>query len=125
MKKYILSILAICLLISQFAGCGELGQKSNLNNSQMSDNPVEDHRSLRVLVDVEFGSSLYLDVEDELRKYKAVPSAGGEKTIGLVAAIKDAGGSENIQLEFPPKCGEERDIYLSNLRTEIMAGGGP
>lgn len=125
MKKYILSIFAICLLISQFAGCGELGHKSNLNNSQMSDNPVEDHRSLRVLVDVEFGSSLYLDVEDELRKYKAVPSAGGEKTIGLVAAIKDAGGSENIQLEFPPKCGEERDIYLSNLRTEIMAGGGP
>ena len=73
MKKYILSILAICLLIFQFAGCAELGQKSNLNNSQMSDNPVEDHRSLRVLVDVEFDSSLYLDVEDELRKYRDVP----------------------------------------------------
>lgn len=39
--------------------------------------------------------------------------------------LKDAGGPENVQVEFIEDRGSDRDGQLTHLRAEIMAGSGP
>lgn len=40
-------------------------------------------------------------------------------------ALKNRGGPENVEFTTLPPGGEEREIVVEELRTEIMAGGGP
>ena len=43
----------------------------------------------------------------------------------IAAAFMASHDGVTVEIEFPPEDEEERDLYLYQLRTEIMAGGGP
>ena len=123
MKKIILLLANVCLLtlFSTLAGCStdENNTLSSYDAGKMASSP------LRVLFDVEFGSNLYLKLEDELATYKVESVEGVKKRLSFQAMVKEMGGPSSIKIEIPPVQGNEREMYLTNLRTEIMAGGGP
>lgn len=67
---------------------------------------------LRVLVDIEYqglGGRSRLDLVME----------------NLAFSLKESAGFEDVEFEFLPIEGAEREAELDRLRTEIMAGGGP
>lgn len=79
-----------------------------------------------MFIDVEFGSKVFTSVQGSLGDCEAEITKGGKpKYKKFQDVIAELGGPENIKLEFPPKCGDERDAYMTALRTEIMAGKGP
>ena len=79
-----------------------------------------------MFIDVEFGSKVLTSVQGSLGDCEAEITKGGKpKYKKFQDVIAELGGPENIKLEFPPKCGDERDAYMTALRTEIMAGKGP
>lgn len=81
---------------------------------------------LRVLIDVEFGSSIFTSAKTAMDEYEKLPSKGHtDRYASFQDVITELGGPEDIQLEFPPKSGEDRDAYMTALRTEMMAGKGP
>lgn len=116
MKKFIALILSV--LILTLTGC-KADQKDVPSDPETTE-------PLRVFIDVEFGSSVFLSVEKEMEAYEEISAKGGVKQYkSFTDVIAEMGGPEDIQLEFPPKCGEEREICLTALRTEMMAGKGP
>ncbi len=124
-KKFIF-LFAMCIL---FAFAFITGCKVNENDVPQSiiSNPVreKDSSPLRVFVDIEFGSNIYLKLEDELADYMQSYEQGKKIKISFDDMIEDMGGPSSIKIEIPPIQGNDRDIYFTSLRTEIMAGGGP
>ena len=116
MKKFIALMMAVLLLA--LTGC-----KSDHKDVPSDPDTTE---PLRVLIDVEFGSSVFDSIKTSMKEYEKLPSKGSTvKYASFQDVIADLGGPEDIQLEFPPKSGEERDAYMTALRTEMMAGKGP
>lgn len=75
------------------------------------DNPLEDSRH-------------YTYLNETSQKY-----SGGrlrqEAADQFLQEMKDAGGPENVQVEFIEWLGADRDGQLTHLRAELMAGKGP
>lgn len=116
MKKFIALMMAVLLLA--LTGC-KPDQKDIPSDPETTE-------PLRVLIDVEFGSSVFTSAATAMKEYKELPSKGNTvKYASFQDVITELGGPEDIQLEFPPKSGEERDAYMTALRTEMMAGKGP
>lgn len=69
-------------------------------------------KSLRICVDV---WTYFEDVERDLEK------AMNE----FVELVQEKGGPQNIEVEFVPAHGTERETEMDRIRTEIMSGGGP
>ena len=116
MKKFIALIMSALLL--SLAGCK--GDQKDVPSDPETTEP------LRVFIDVEFGSSVFSSAATAMKEYKKLPSKGSTVTYASFQdVITELGGPEDIQLEFPPKSGEDRDAYMTALRTEIMAGKGP
>lgn len=115
-KKFIALMMSVLLLA--LTGC-----KSDHKEIPSDPDTTE---PLRVLIDVEFGSSVFSSVKTAMKEYEKLPSKGSTvKYASFQDVIAELGGPKDIQLEFPPKSGEERDAYMTALRTEMMAGKGP
>lgn len=116
MKKFVALLLAVLLLA--LPGC-----KSNQEDAPSGPETTE---PLRVFIDVEFGSNVFISLREYLNKYEETVLAGGKKQRNSFEnTIKNLGGPEDIEIEIPPKHGQERELYLTALRTEMMAGKGP
>ncbi|QQR30080.1 extracellular solute-binding protein [Acutalibacter muris] len=85
----------------------------------------EDTSPLRVLIDLEYGSDVYVRLQDELENYDKEYVRGKWEGISLQAKIEDMGGPSSVEIEIAPIRENERDVYLTSLRTEMMSGGGP
>lgn len=96
MKKLLALILAAALLLS-LPACGQ----------------PEEAGPLRVLIDVEFAGGYANNSA----------SAAGDNLLFNLSLYPDA--PEDIELEYLPKEGDERDAALTRLRTEILSGKGP
>ena len=130
MRRKSLLFTAMCFLTSFVAitGC-----KTNENLTQESvssyvseENAAEekDASPLRVLIDVEYGSNVYW-LQDSLANYDKEYIHGEWEGISLQDKMGDMGGPSDIEIEIVPIRENERDIYLTSLRTEMMSGGGP
>ncbi len=71
-------------------------------------------KPLRILVDIEGAYTTYPDLNQNA-------SCGDF----LADNVKLLGGPEDIEIEVIPAEGAERDVALTRVRTEVMAGGGP
>lgn len=91
------------------------------------ENAAEEKNSspLQVLIDVEYGSNIYLRLQDELTNYGKEYVHGKWEGVSLQDKIADMGGPSSVEVEIAPIRENERDVYLTGLRTEMMSGGGP
>lgn len=119
-KHTALILVLLMVMLALMPGCrtGREGEERS------SSGGAEKTEPLRVFVDVEYGSNIYFSLEDELADYMQSYEQGKKKKISFQALIDGMGGP-SIKLEIPPIQGNERDMYFTSLRTEIMAGGGP
>ncbi len=81
----------------------------------------EEAKPLRVLMEADVGAfHMY-------RTRKSALSGYGSKTKSFQKVIEELGGpkEDTIKLEFLPLEGTDREMALTALQTEIMAGGGP
>lgn len=131
MKRISMLFTAVCILslLVAITGCktNESFTPEAVSSYVSEDNDAEetDDSPLRVFIDVEYGSNIYARVKDELAKYRTKYVDGEEEPISFQTWIEKKGGPSGIELEIPPANGSDRDIVLTSLRTEIMAGGGP
>ena len=99
MKKTVRRILSLvlcaALLCLLLAGCGQPSGP------------------LRVLLDVDNAPGV------------AGKNSGAECAEQLAARIRSVCGREDVQVETLPAQGSQRQMAITRLRTEIMAGGGP
>ena len=81
---------------------------------------------LRVFVDIEYSSCILSPaLREYLNKYEETSTKNGRKLHNsFETVIKNLGGPK-LELEFPPDDASKREPYLTNLRTEILAGKGP
>lgn len=90
--------------------------ESNISNNSTYSQP------LRILIDIDYGSRIKSPkVEEAIKTYKVVD----DKRYSLNGWIKEIGGPHEIEFDFLPTNGTEREIALTKLRTELMAGKGP
>ena len=116
MKKALIFLLSIFMLT--LCGCRPGGESQAPEGGEQ--------KPLRVLIDVGFGSRVSSSVQKTLDDFQEISSKGGNAQYkSFQTVIAELGGPEDIELEFAPKCGDERDAYMTALRTEIMAGKGP
>lgn len=131
MKRIYMLFIAVCFLtlLVAMTGCktNESLTPEAVSSYASEDNDAEetDASPLRVFIDVEYGSNIYARLKDELARYRTKYVDGEEEPITFQTWIEKMGGPSGIELEIPPANGSDRDIVLTNLRTEIMAGGGP
>lgn len=126
MKRISILFTAICFLTLLLATPGCTPNKSPAPESVSSYASEEtDTSPLRVLIDVEYGSNIYVRLQDELAKYKTEYINGEEAPISFQTWIENMGGPSSVEVEIAPIRENERDVYLTRLRTEIMSGGGP
>lgn len=112
--KKIVAMFIACFLLT-LTGC-----KPNGTQTKEPEVPIEES-SLRVLVDLDAGSYIIQpSVKRALEKF--IETDEGYNSFS--STVKALGGP-GVELEFPPAQGEQRDMYLTSLRTEIMAGKGP
>ncbi|MBP3704977.1 MAG: extracellular solute-binding protein, partial [Clostridia bacterium] len=95
MKKIISILLSIIMILSVFSGCGQ-----------------KQTETLRILVDMSYATGV---------EVSAVESA----MYDLEFSLGEYDGIENIEFEYLPKEGAERETMLDRIRVEIMSGGGP
>ena len=107
------------------AGCESGGGDGAPEESSASPGSSEQNDPLRVLIDVEYGSNIYLSLKDELGAYMEEYSQGKKKNVSFQTVIENMGGPSSVEIEIPPIKENDWDMYLTSLRTEMMAGGGP
>lgn len=95
MKKKLFPMGLFVLLLTLFTGCS--------NKSE----------SLRICVDL-----AYVEETAEGINVKTAME-------GFLVVMKSSGGPEDVEVEYVPASGSERETALDRLRTEIMSGGGP
>ncbi len=116
MKKLTVVLLSVFMLT--LCGCRPDGESQAPEGGEQE--------PLRVLIDVGFGSRVSSSVQKTLDDFQEISSKGGNAQYkSFQNVIAELGGPEDIELEFPPSSGDERDAYLTALRTEMMAGKGP
>jgi len=125
MKRISMLFTAVCFL-TLFVAMPGCKTNESLTPEDVSSYATEEENAspLRVFIDVEYGSNIYLRLRDELANYKERYIDGEKVGISIQTVIEDMGGP-SIELEIAPTRENERDIYLTSLRTEIMSGGGP
>ncbi len=130
MRRKSLLLTAVCFLTLFVAitGCktNENRTSESVSSYATKENAAEekDASPLRVLIDVEYGSNVYW-LQDELARYQTKYINGELEGISLQDKMEDMGGPSDIEIEIAPIRENERDIYLTSLRTEMMSGGGP
>lgn len=130
MRRKFLLFTAMCFLTSFVAitGCktNENRTSESVSSYATEENAAEekDASPLRVLIDVEYGSNVYW-LQDSLANYDKEYIHGEWEGISLQDKMGDMGGPSDIEIEIVPIRENERDIYLTSLRTEMMSGGGP
>lgn len=88
-------VLTVVLIILLFSGC-------NANKAQ----------ALRICIDIPcFDEYSQNDIENSINDF--------------LIRIQKNGGPENIEIEYLPALGTERETELTRMRTEMMSGGGP
>ena len=106
-QKFIISFGVLFLLaISILLFCGYPQSKKSAGDTTTT----EEH-SLRVLLDIDYKSDI---------RSSALRDMGD-----IRQQIADLCPEVSIQYESAPADGEERDSYLTRIRTELMAGNGP
>lgn len=116
MANLLCLFMCICFLSNTLTGCNQRINQNNTNDTSIETEPI------RILIDVDFGSNIRSpQVKQSLEKYIETD----EGYDSLKKTICDLGGPSEIILEYPPISGDERDAYLTSLRTEILAGKGP
>ncbi|MEY8313369.1 hypothetical protein AALA61_15675 [Oscillospiraceae bacterium 42-9] len=130
MRRKSLLLTAVCFL-TLFVAITGCKTNENLTSESVStfvseENGAEETETspLRVLIDIEYGSNVYW-LQDSLSRYRTKRINGEEEPISLQTWIENMGGPSDIEIEIAPIRENERDIYLSSLRTEMMSGGGP
>lgn len=120
-KKLFCCVIAFMLLV---AGCAELptasyadGTTSFVQKTEMPQNDIEkstaiSQNDLRILMDI---GQAYAENDRQCELLETE----------ITNAIRLAGGPENIAFDSIPLEGNEREITLERIRTEIMAGEGP
>lgn len=130
MRKNSMLFIAMCILtiFVAIAGCKT---DDNLPPESVSSYASEgnvaeetDASPLRVFIDVEYGSNVYW-LQDTLARYRTECINGEEEPINFQTWIENMGGPSSVEIEIAPIRENERDIYLTSLRTEMMSGGGP
>lgn len=96
MKKLLALILAAALLLT-LPACGQ----------------PEEAGPLRIVIDVEFAGGFVNEPA----------STAGDNLLFNLSLFPDA--PEDIELEYLPREGDDRDAALTHLRTEILSGKGP
>lgn len=115
MKKLTALILSLLLLTLSLPSCGTAEPRDETPEA-----PVEES-SLRVLIDLDIGSNI---IEPKLKRALDEYMETDDGWTSFQSNLTALGGPK-LKLEFPPIQGEKREMYLTSLRTEIMAGKGP
>lgn len=114
MKKFLSILLTLALFCTLLTGCNTAPQPA--------ETPADEPEgSLRVLIDIEVGSNVVTPLKKALNKYLETEDG----YTSFTGAVKEKGCPADIELEFLPTQGDERDMALTRIRTEILAGGGP
>ena len=131
MRRISMLFTAVCFL-TLFVAITGCKTEENLTLEGVSsydseENAAEEKNSspLQVLIDVEYGSNIYLRLQDELTNYGKEYVHGKWEGVSLQDKIADMGGPSSVEVEIAPIRENERDVYLTGLRTEMMSGGGP
>lgn len=127
MKKLTALLLSILLLTltSCTPGGSPIQSSSPAANKEPTPAPAEQD-PLRVYFDVEFGSGVFTTLREFMNEYEETTLKNGrELHNNFETVIKNLGGPKDIEIEIPPQHGQDREIYLTSLRTEMMAGKGP
>lgn len=127
MRKISILFIAVCFL-TLLAGCktNETLIPEGVSSYASEENPAEKENAspLRVLIDGEYGSNIYW-LQESLANYDKEYIHGKWEGISLQAKIENMGGPSSVEIEIAPIRENERDVYLTSLRTEMMSGGGP
>lgn len=126
MKKLIAIILSALVLMSALSACKPGGGESSEATSSTAQPEAVEQEPLRVFIDVDVDSNIISPtLRESLNKYEETTLKNGRKLHNsFETVIKNLGGPE-LELEFPPNDASKREPYISNLRTEILAGKGP
>lgn len=130
MRRKSLLFTAVCFLtlIVAMTGCktNESLTPEGVSSYATEENITDeiDNSPLRVFIDVEYGSNVYW-LQDQLARYRTKFINGEWEGISFQDKMVDMGGPSDIEIEIAPIKENERDIYLTSLRTEMMSGGGP
>lgn len=121
-RKHTALILALLMvMLALMPGCRTGGE----GEEQSSSGGAEKTEPLRVFIDVEYGSNMYSRLKNELANYDKEYVHGKWEGVSLQDKIADMGGPSSVEIEIAPIREDERDVYLTSLRTEMMSGGGP
>ncbi len=125
MKKASIFMVFLCLIIvlAVTSGC-KTAEKAAPQKDASDVSTGEDTSPLRVLIDVEYGSNIYR-FREGLENYDKENVRGEWKGVSLKDKLEDMGGPSSIEIEIAPVRENERDVFLTSLRTEMMSGGGP
>lgn len=123
MKKLIAIILSAVVLMSALSACKPGGGESSEATSSTARPEAVEQEPLRVFIDVDVDSNIISPtLRESLNKYEETTLKNGRKLHNsFETVIKNLGGPE-LELEFPPNDASKREPYISNLRTEILAG---
>lgn len=113
MKRYV-SLILCCMLVicGVFAsGCQSAPPAEN-SSQEMTSQENSSGTPLRLCADLEFGG-LY-----NIRKSQAALE-------NFLRNVKWQGGPADVEVEFLPPDGTERQTELNRIRVELMAGSGP
>lgn len=112
MKKLFLLLLALALLAGLFPGCEESAAPSAPSDLGVEETPEAELPTIKIL----------LDLADMNYDESAFRTGIGGRYKGLNILFESAAQTKIIDGKTDTT---ERDIYLTHLRTEIMAGKGP
>lgn len=113
-------LLLSVLLVALSAACGPDDFPSQVQVEPTPSPEPEKPEPLRVLVDAEYNSV----PSTKIREILSQTIVDSTKTKSIEKIVKEKGGPD-VAFEYPPIFGNERDIYLNNLRVELMSGAGP
>ena len=104
MKRTLVILLVAAFLLTVISGCAS-----------------NDYSPIRICVDIK--DLLVLTYGDEFTSVQSNEESAAAEL--FLNSIKDREGPEDVELEFIPATGDERNAVLTRIRTEILSGKGP
>lgn len=104
MKRLISFILIIVLLLSLIGGCSP-----------------DEQSPLRICIDIK--DLLAMGLNDDIASVQSNAESSAAEMFRK--SIADREGPEDVEFEFIPASGQERDSVISRIRTELISGKGP